>query len=86
LKARQEHELSLVQHFIKKLGTQQADGTYVVKFGVLFKDEEVANTFEALAGTLKQAKRTGIITYKAPLLLQGMSDDEDIILLNGSSQ
>ncbi len=35
---------------------------------------------QSLAGTLKAAKKRGIITYKPELLLQGMSDNEPITL------
>ena len=43
---------------------------------MLFKDDKVSNTLESLAGTLKAAKKRGIISYKPELLLQGMSDNE----------
>lgn len=58
-----------------------ADGKLSVKFGVLFQDDKCANLFEALVGTLKAAKRRKIITYSGELLLQGVHDDVDIILL-----
>lgn len=35
---------------------------------------------QSLAGTLKAAKRRGIVSYKPELLLQGMSDNEQITL------
>lgn len=47
---------------------------------MLFKDDKVANTLESLAGTLKAAKKRGILSYKPELLLQGMSDNEPITL------
>lgn len=58
-----------------------ADGKLSVKFGVLFRDDKCANLFEALVGTLKAAKRRKIVTYSGELLLQGVHDDVDIILL-----
>lgn len=58
-----------------------ADGKLSVKFGVLFRDDKCANLFEALVGTLKAAKRRKIVTYPGELLLQGVHDDVDIILL-----
>lgn len=58
-----------------------ADGKLSVKFGVLFRDDKCANLFEALVGTLKAAKRRKMITYPGELLLQGVHDDVDIILL-----
>lgn len=58
-----------------------ADGQVSVKFGVLFADEKCANLFEALVGTLKAAKRRKIVTYPGELLLQGVHDNVDIMLL-----
>jgi len=45
-----------------------------VSFGELFDDEEVTNYYEALVGTLRAAKKRGLITYKGQMLLKGMSD------------
>ena len=52
-----------------------------VKYGVLFKDDRVANIFEALLGTLKGAKKRKIVDFKGEMLLQGVHDDVDVILL-----
>ncbi|KAM4692799.1 costars family protein ABRACL [Discoglossus pictus] len=76
-----EHEVNLLVEEIRRLGSEGADGKFSVKFGVLFADDKCANLFEALVGTLKAAKRRKIITYQAELLLQGVHDDVDIILL-----
>lgn len=46
-----------------------------VKFGALFDDDEVANYYEALVGTLKCAKKRGIIDFKGQMLLKGVHDD-----------
>lgn len=46
-----------------------------------FNDDRCANIFEALVGTLKAAKRKKIVNYKGELLLQGVHDDVDIVLL-----
>ena len=46
----------------------------------LFDDEQVANSLESLAGTLKAAKKRKIISYGPELLLQGMSDSVVISL------
>ena len=40
---------------------------------------------EALAGTLKAAKRRKVITYNSELLLQGAHDNVDIVLLSVST-
>nr|AAQ55814.1 hypothetical protein [Coturnix coturnix] len=76
-----EHEISLLVEEIRRLGTKNADGQVSVKFGVLFADEKCANLFEALVGTLKAAKRRKIVTYQGELLLQGVHDNVDIVLL-----
>ncbi|OXB68444.1 hypothetical protein ASZ78_010065 [Callipepla squamata] len=86
-----EHEINLLVEEIRRLGTKSkhcnlsdhtdADGQVSVKFGVLFADEKCANLFEALVGTLKAAKRRKIVTYQGELLLQGVHDDVDIMLL-----
>ena len=39
------HEVELLVGEIKRLGTPNADGQYVVKFGVLFADDKCANLF-----------------------------------------
>ena len=42
---------------------------------------EILFFFTALVGTLKAAKKKKIVTYAGELLLQGVHDDVDIILL-----
>ncbi|KAK3731852.1 hypothetical protein QZH41_020205 [Actinostola sp. cb2023] len=76
-----EHEVNLLVEELKRLGSPNAEGNIVVKFGVLFNDDRCANIFEALVGTLKAAKRKKIVRYEAELLLQGVHDNVDIILL-----
>ncbi|KAL2081836.1 hypothetical protein ACEWY4_021654 [Coilia grayii] len=76
-----EHEVSLLVEEIRRLGTENADGKISVKFGVLFNDDKCANLFEALVGTMRAAKRKKIITFQGELLLQGVHDDVDVILL-----
>ena len=77
------HEVSLLQEEIKRLGTKnESTGEYVVEFGVLFADDKCANLFEALVGTLRAAKRKKIITYEGELLLQGVHDKVPIKLLS----
>lgn len=58
-----------------------ADGQTTVKFGVLFSDDHCANIFEALVGTLRAAKRKNVVDFKGELLLQGVHDNVDVILL-----
>ncbi|ELU37620.1 hypothetical protein AG1IA_08349 [Rhizoctonia solani AG-1 IA] len=66
---------------IKRLGTKPADGQpgiAVVKFGKLVRDEKA---IEALNGTLRAAKRKGVVTFEGQMLLQGAHDNIDVILL-----
>ncbi|XP_028809012.1 costars family protein ABRACL [Denticeps clupeoides] len=76
-----EHEIALLMEEIRRLGMKNADGNFSVKFGVLFNDEKCANLFEALVGTLKAAKKRKIITFQGELLLQGVHDNVDVVLL-----
>ena len=76
-----EHEIQLLIKEIKRLGTPNADGLITVKFGVLFRDDRCANLFEAMVGTLRAAKRKKFIMYEGELLLQGVNDNVDIVLL-----
>ncbi|XP_033873678.2 costars family protein ABRACL [Acipenser ruthenus] len=76
-----EHEVQLLVEEIRRLGSPNADGKISVKFGVLFRDDRCANLFEAMVGTLKAAKRKKIISFQGELLLQGVHDDVDVVLL-----
>lgn len=65
-----DHEVSLLQNEVTKLGTRDAvTGKISVPFGVLFQHTQ--DIFEALGGTLKAAKKRGIVSYDAPILLKG---------------
>ncbi|XP_029352204.1 costars family protein ABRACL [Echeneis naucrates] len=75
------HEVNLLVEEIQRLGSKNADGQTSVKFGVLFNDDRCANIFEALVGTLKAAKKKKVIDFQGELLLQGVHDNVDIILL-----
>ncbi|XP_062214933.1 costars family protein [Phragmites australis] len=76
-----EEEVGRLKEEIQRLGQQQPDGSYKVKFGVLFNDDRCANLFEALVGTLRAAKKRKILTYDGELLLQGVHDNVEITLL-----
>ncbi|KAK2855963.1 hypothetical protein Q5P01_004698 [Channa striata] len=75
------HEINLLVQEIQRLGSKNSDGQTSVKFGVLFNDDRCANIFEALVGTLKAAKKKKVISFQGELLLQGVHDNVDIILL-----
>lgn len=76
-----EHEVELLVQEIKRLGSPNSDGQTAVNFGTLFKDDRCANLFEALVGTLRAAKRKKVVKYDGELLLQGVHDNVEIVLL-----
>ncbi|XP_063775799.1 costars family protein ABRACL [Pseudophryne corroboree] len=76
-----DHEVGLLVEEIRRLGEIGSEGKMTVKFGVLFNDDKCANLFEALVGTLKAAKKRKIIAYDGEMLLQGVNDNTDIVLL-----
>ncbi|CAE6482796.1 unnamed protein product [Rhizoctonia solani] len=79
-----DEEVESLKREIKRLGTKPADGQpgiAVVKFGKLVRDEKASNIFEALNGTLRAAKRKGVVTFEGQMLLQGAHDNIDVILL-----
>ncbi|XP_029281562.1 costars family protein ABRACL [Cottoperca gobio] len=76
-----DHEVKLLVKEIQRLGTKDADGQTTVTFGVLFNDDQCANIFEALVGTLKAAKKRKVVKYESELLLQGVHDNVQIVLL-----
>ena len=51
-------------------------------FQELFDDDQVANTLESLAGTLKAAKKKAVVSYGPELLLQVTSASWNFMLLN----
>ena len=65
-----ERECVEIQQDIKRLGGVK-DGKYTVKFGVLYDDDKVQQYYEALVGTLKAAKKRGILSFQSQLLLKG---------------
>ncbi|CED83641.1 costars family protein abracl [Phaffia rhodozyma] len=78
-----EGEIEHLKVEITRLGAPNAEGKTSVKFGKLVRDERVENIFEALVGTLRAAKRKKVVAYDSEMLLQGVHDDVDIILLTG---
>ncbi|XP_061742492.1 costars family protein ABRACL [Nerophis ophidion] len=75
------HEIDLLVQEIERLGNKNAAGQTSVKFGVLFNDDRCANIFEALVGTLRAAKKRKVVSFQNEMLLQGVHDDVDIVLL-----
>ena len=69
---RMDAEISQLLKDIYRIGEP---GSPTVTFGELFDDEQVANYYEALVGTLKAARKKGLITYEGQVLLKGINDD-----------
>lgn len=55
-----------------------------VLFGELFDDDQVSNYYEALVGTLKAAKKRGLIDFKGQMLLKGAHDSVKITIVESS--
>ena len=56
---------------IRRIGVDSEDWCL---FGDLFDDDDVQQRYEALVGTLKSAKRRGVINFRGQMLLKGMHD------------
>ena len=72
-------EVASLSAEIKRLGQPGPEGKTSVKYGVLFR--ETGDVFEALMGTLRAAKKRGVVTFEGQLLLQGVHDDVDVVLM-----
>lgn len=70
-----------ITSYLTQILASDADGQTTVKFGVLFTDDRCANIFEALVGTLRAAKKKRVVDFKGELLLQGVHDNVDVVLL-----
>jgi hypothetical protein len=68
-------------------GNGDADdgGGGCVKFGRLFDDPAVEQYYEALVGTLKSAKKRGLITFRGQMLLKGVHDSVVIRIVTAGS-
>ena len=76
-----DREVQELRRDIVRTGTRDAAGEWSGKYGVLFDDPKVEQYYEALLGTLKAAKRAGVIDFKGQMLLKGAHDDVAIKLL-----
>lgn len=59
---------------------EEEGGLGTCVFKDIFEDEQAEQVFEALAGTLKSAKKKGFVSYQGELLLQGPSNAVQISL------
>jgi hypothetical protein len=80
--SRMEDEVLQLLVDIRRIGSNPGEPN--VKFGELFDDDEVQNTYEALVGTLRSAKRQGLISFKGQMLLKGMHDQVVIYVVESS--
>lgn len=72
IQERMEEEIRQLLKDIQRVGDP---GKPFVNFGALFDDDQVANYYEALVGTLKAAKKKGLVKYQGQVLLKGISDN-----------
>lgn len=70
-----------IQQLLKDIKRVGEPGEPSVDFGDLFDDEEVANYYEALVGTLKAAKKKKLIGYDGQYLMKGVHDKVVISIL-----
>ena len=78
MQIRKNNEIQQLLKDIKRVGEP---GEPSVDFGDLFDDEEVANYYEALVGTLKAAKKKKLIAYNGQYLMKGVHDKVVISIL-----
>ncbi|CAM9461553.1 unnamed protein product [Phaeothamnion confervicola] len=82
-----DKEVEQLKKDITRLGSTQPDGRVGVTYGVLFDDEGKScnlagqQFYEALMGTLRAAKKRGVVDYKGQMLLKGANDNVVIYLL-----
>lgn len=80
---RLEAEIKQLCIDIRRIGPTFPEPEPHVLFGELFDDEQVEQYYEALVGTLKSAKKRGLINFKGQMLLKG-AHDRVIISLAGA--
>lgn len=78
-----EHDIKLLVEGIKRLGSEK-NGEISTTFGEIFKDEVLEQQLESLVGSLKAAKKRGILMFEGQMLLQGAHDHVVITLKNAS--
>ncbi|DBA87740.1 hypothetical protein WJX77_006827 [Trebouxia sp. C0004] len=76
-----EEELVQLIDILHKMGTPNASGQPVVKYGDFVKDPVVTNTFEAPFGILRSARKRKIVAFDGELLLSPVHDQVNITLL-----
>jgi len=79
---RVDNEVHQLLDDIHRVGSNP--GVPSVTFGELFDDETVQDTYEALVGTLRSAKRQGYIDFEGQMLFKGVHDDVTIDVVDQS--
>lgn len=79
--SRMDEEVDQLLKDIRRIGTP---GEPEVLFGNLFDDDEAQQYYEALVGTLKSAKKRGLIAFKGQMLLKGMHDNVMISIVDSA--
>lgn len=69
-----ESDIATLLEGLRRLGRAEADGSVSVTFGEVFKDEELEQQLESLVGSLKAAKKRGLLHFEGQMLLQGAHD------------
>ncbi|EDQ92351.1 uncharacterized protein MONBRDRAFT_13505 [Monosiga brevicollis MX1] len=76
-----DHEISLLVACLKRIAEPGPDGKLQTTFGKIFTDEILEQQLESLVGTMKAAKKRGIISFEGQMLLQGAHDHVVVTLL-----
>ncbi|KAG7097951.1 hypothetical protein E1B28_005262 [Marasmius oreades] len=74
-----EGEIQILKDKIKEFGIRNSDEKYSVAYGILY--EKTANTFEALNGTLRAAKKQKKIAFDKELLMMPNDKEVQVVLL-----
>lgn len=75
------HDVSLLVSGIQRFGTKQSDGTFKTTFGSIFKDEVLEQQLESLVGTMKAARKAGLLTFKGEMLLYPSNAGVEVTLV-----
>ena len=79
LVAAQTKEVALLITAIERIAPKASPRT--VKFSEVFTDEALGGQLSSLLGTLKAARKQGLIEFQGQMLLQGKDDDVPITLV-----
>ncbi|KAG8457003.1 hypothetical protein KFE25_006615 [Diacronema lutheri] len=75
-----EKDLLILVQALNRIGALQPDGSRQCPYIAIFKDEVLEQQLESLMGSLKAAKKRGIVAYDGQILLQGVNDHSLITL------